>query len=62
MYYSQSGGFKARDILGQVLTIPTCGTRTHTEVTVCDVLHILDTILVHCILHILGTILVHCLI
>ena len=25
-------------------------------------LHILDTILVHCILHILGTILVHCLI
>ena len=26
------------------------------------VLHILDTILVHCILHILGTILVHCLI
>ena len=27
-----------------------------------QVLHILDTILVHCILHILGTILVHCLI
>ena len=27
-----------------------------------EVLHILDTILVHCILHILGTILVHCLI
>ena len=26
------------------------------------VLHILDTILVHCILHILGTVLVHCLI
>ena len=25
-------------------------------------LHILDTILVHCILHILGTMLVHCLI
>ena len=25
-------------------------------------LHILDTILVHCILHILGTILVHCLV
>ena len=25
-------------------------------------LHILDTILIHCILHILGTILVHCLI
>ena len=25
-------------------------------------LHILDTILVHCILHILSTILVHCLI
>ena len=25
-------------------------------------LHILDTILVHCILYILGTILVHCLI
>ena len=27
-----------------------------------QLLHILDTILVHCILHILGTILVHCLI
>ena len=27
-----------------------------------QVLHILDTILVHCILHILGTMLVHCLI
>ena len=27
-----------------------------------SLLHILDTILVHCILHILGTILVHCLI
>ena len=26
------------------------------------VLHVLDTILVHCILHVLGTILVHCLI
>ena len=26
------------------------------------VLHILDTILVHCILHVLGTILVHCLV
>ena len=25
-------------------------------------LHILDTILVHCILHVLGTILMHCLI
>ena len=27
-----------------------------------SLLHILDTILVHCILYILGTILVHCLI
>ena len=25
-------------------------------------LHILDTMLVHCVLHVLGTILVHCLI
>ena len=33
-----------------------------TKLCSCNMLHILDTILVHCILHILGTILVHCLI
>ena len=34
----------------------------HSNLPPREVLHVLDTILVHCILHVLGTILVHCLI
>ena len=53
---------RASEVAAQHIKEIEQGSTSDEVVSLCIVLHILDTILVHCILHILGTILVHCLI